>query len=45
MGDLCIDFETVDEASYRFEQVGEDVVTGYYAVGRLVHLDVRRIST
>jgi hypothetical protein len=38
-------FETIDDAFNRFEQVGEHVIARYDAFGRLVHMDVKRIST
>jgi hypothetical protein len=40
-----MNFETIDNALNRFEQVSEYVIARYDAVGRLVHLNVKRRST
>ena len=42
---LSIHSETTDEIFNRFEDPGEYVETRDYAIGRLIDLDVRRIST
>jgi len=41
---MSIYAETLDEGFDRFEQVGKNLATGYYAVSRLVDLDVTTIS-
>ena len=42
---LNIYSETIDETFNRLEHLGEGVKTRDYAIGRLIDLDVRRIST
>ena len=45
MRHLSIYSETADEIFNRLEHLGEYVVTRDYAVGGLIDLDVRRMST
>jgi len=42
---LRIYSETIDEMFDRLEHLSECVATRDYAIGRLIDLDVRRIST